>query len=217
MNRPQPRYRPLDRTTVSRVSLDEQLPADHPARTLWEFTAQLDFSAFDALVKAVQGRPGKPAYSPRLLFTLWLFALTDGVCLARELARRCRRDLPYQWLCGGLRPDYHTLSDFHAQHHDRLHALFVEHVAALRSQGLIRLRRVTVDGVKKPGNAGNATLHREPTLRRHLQEAEQLVADWEQGRVQAEALSARQAAARRPPAAGRPGSGPNGCAGPCGR
>jgi transposase len=197
MNRPKPRYRPIDRTTVSCVSLDEQLPPDHEVRTLWEFTGQLDFSAFDADVKAVEGRPGKPPLPPRLLFTLWLFALLDGVSLARELARRCRRDLPYQWLCGGLRPDYHTLSDFHADHYERLHALFVAHVAALRSQGLVRLRRVTLDGTKKPGNAGNATHHRQPTLQRHLQEAEQLVRDWEQARDQAEALSARQAAARR--------------------
>jgi len=197
MERPKPRYRTLDRTTVSRVCLDEQLPADHPARTLWEFTSRLDFSAFDAAVKAVEGHPGKPPLPPQLLFTLWLFALIDGVYLARELARRCRRDLPYQWLCGGLWPDYHTLSDFHARHHDRIHQLFVEHVAVLRSQGLIRLHRVALDGTKRPGNAGNATHHRQPTLERHLQEAEQVVQDWEQGRVQAETLSARQAAARR--------------------
>jgi transposase len=203
MNRPKPRYRTLDRTTVSRVCLDEQLPADHPARTIWEFTCRLDFSAFDADVKAVEGHPGKPPLPPQLLFSLWLFALIDGVYLARELARRCGRDLPYQWLCGGLLPDYHTLSDFHARHHARLHTLFVGHVAALRSQGLIRLRRVALDGTKRPGNAGNATHHRQPTLERHLQEAEQAVGDWERGRAQAEALSARQAAARRRAARGR--------------
>jgi transposase len=183
MNRPKPRYRCLDRTTVSRVCLEEQLPPDHVARTLWAFTGQLDFAAFDAQVKAVEGRPGKPPLPPRLLFTLWLFALIDGVGLARELARRCRRDLPYQWLCGGLLPDYHTLSDFHATHYDRLHGLFVAHVAALRSQGLVTLRRVALDGIKRPGNAGNATHHRRPTLERHLEEAEQLVREWEQGRA----------------------------------
>ena len=197
MTQPKPRYRTLDRWTRSRVSLDEQLPDDHPVRTLWQFTSQLDFADFDADVKAVEGHPGKPPWPPQMLFTLWLFALIDGVCRARELARRCCRDLPYQWLCGGQRPDYHTLSDFHARHHDRIHQRFVEHVAVLRSQGLIRLQRVALDGTKRPGNAGNASHHREPTLQRHLQQAEQLVREWEEGRVQAETLNARQRAARQ--------------------
>jgi len=197
MSAPRPRYRLLDRSRISAASLDEQLPPDHPARTLWEFTSRLDCSDFEADVKAVEGRPGKPPFPPQLLFTLWLFALTDGACLARELARRCTRDLPYQWLCGGHCPDYHTLSDFQARHHDRIHRRFVEHVAALRSQGLIELKRASRDGTKRPGNAGNATHHREPTLRRHLAEAEQAVREWEGGRREAEGLSARQRAARK--------------------
>ena len=196
MTFPQPRYRLLDRDTVSAASLDQQLPDDHPARALWDFTQGLDFSAFDADVKAVVGHPGKPPFPPQLLFSLWLFALIDGVSSARRLARLCTRDLPYQWLCGGHRPDYHTLSDFHARHHDRLHRLFVDHVAALRSQGLITLRRVTLDGTKRPGSAGNASHHREPTLRRHLAEAEEHVRRWEQARA-ADGLTARQEAARR--------------------
>jgi transposase len=197
MTTPRPRYRTPDRDRCSHATLDQQLPADHPARVIWEFTAGLDFSAFDADVKAVEGRPGKPPYPPRLLFSLWLFALIDGVCLARELARRCTRDLPYQWLCGGLAPDYHTLSDFHAGHAGRLRQLFVTHVAALRAQGLVELKRLAVDGTKRPGNAGNATYRREPTLRRHLAEAEEHLRAWEEGRAAAEALTARQRAARR--------------------
>jgi transposase len=197
MTERRPRYRTIDRLGCSHVCLDEQLPDDHPVRTLWQFTSLLDFADFAADVKAVEGHPGKPPWPPQLLFTLWLFALIDGVYLARELARRCRRDLPYQWLCGGQAPDYHTLSDFHAQHHDRIHKRFVEQVAALRSQGLIRLKRVALDGTKRPGNAGNASHHREPTLQRHLEQAEQLVRDWQEGRVQAERLSGRQRAARQ--------------------
>jgi transposase len=197
MSAPHPRYLPLDRTTCSTVSLDQQLPAEHPARTIWQFTLGLDLSAFDADVKAVEGHPGRPAHCPQLLFALWLYARTDGVCLARELARRCTRDLPYQWLCGGQSPDYHTLSDFHAQHADRLRQLFVDHVAALRSQGLIALRRVAIDGTKRPADAGNATYHRAPTLQRHLQEAARHVQDWERGRLQTARLTARQRAARQ--------------------
>jgi transposase len=196
MTEPRPRYRLIDRDLCSHASLEEQLPAGDPARVIWQFTLGLDLSGFDADVKAVEGRPGRPANDPRLLFALWLFALIDGVAPARELARRCRRDLPYQWLCGGAPPDYHTLSDFHACHHDRLRQLFVAHVAALRQQGLIELKRVAIDGTKRPGSAGSATYRREPTLSEHLREAEEHLGAWERAQAQASELTARQHAAR---------------------
>ena len=196
MPAPRPRYRRIDRDICSAVSVDQQLPLEHPARAIWAFTSGLDLSPFDADVKAVEGRAGRPANDPRVLFALWLFALTDGVCLARELARRCHRDLPYQWLCGGAAPDYHTLSDFHARHPDRLRALFVAHVAALRSEGLISLTRVAIDGTKRPGAAGNATYRREPTLVRHLAEAEEHVRAWDRARASEPGLTARTRSAR---------------------
>ncbi len=36
----------------------------------------------------------------------------EGIGSARELARRCERDIPYMWLCGGIGINYHMLSDF---------------------------------------------------------------------------------------------------------
>ena len=65
---------------------------------------------------------------------------------ARQLADKCGRDLPYQWLCGGAPVNYHSLSDFYRRHGVALHRLFIEHIAALRQQGLIPLHTVTLDG-----------------------------------------------------------------------
>jgi transposase len=194
---PQPRYRLIDRDLYSEVSLDEQLPADHPARAVWAFVGSVDLSAFEGSVKSVQGHAGAPAHSPRLLFALWLFACIDGVCLARELARRCRRDLPYQWLCGGSPPNYHTLSDFQSGNAELIHEVFVDHVAALLDEGLIQLHRATLDGTKRAGNAGGSHFHREATLLKHRQVAEEHLQRWRQGQVDASKLSARQQAAQR--------------------
>lgn len=193
---PAPRYRRLDRDRCSHASLDQQLPHDHEARAVWHLVQELDFSAFHARVKAVEGRPGRPPFRPDVLFALWLYACLDGVTSARDLHRRCAFDLPFQWLCGDDIPDYHTLADFYSDHSQRLHGLFVSHVAALRAEGLITLRRVTVDGTKVPGDAGAGAFHREPTLQRHLTEAEEHVRFWEQQRDQATDLNVRQQAAR---------------------
>jgi transposase len=165
------RYRVPDRTQVSAVSLDEQLPDAHPVRSLWEFVIRLDLSAFVRPSKAVEGHPGPDVIPATLLFALWLFALTEGVRSARRLSQLCLRDLPYQWLCGGRPVNYHTLADFYAQHGAALRELFVEHIAALREQELIDLWQLTLDGRKVQANAAPDSFHRAPTLQDHLQEA----------------------------------------------
>lgn len=196
-SRPAPRYRPLDRNRCCQRSLDQLLPADHEARAVWHLVQELDFSDFHARVKAVEGHPGKPPFRPDVLFALWLFACLRGVVSARTLHQHCVETLPFQWLCGDDPPDYHTLADFYSDHSQRLHQLFISHVAALRSQGLIDLKRVTVDGTKIPGAASEESFHREPTLQRHLAEAQDHVAAWEQQHDSAQQLSARQQAAQR--------------------
>lgn len=193
---PSVRYRPIDRTQRSLVSLDEQLPDDHPVRDLWDFTAHLDLSAFERPDKAVEGHPGAPVIPARLLFALWLYATIEGVCSSRRLAELTTRDLPYQWLCGGGPVGHHTLSDFYSRHESALHALFVEHVAALRQHGLIDLSEVTVDGRKVPASASKESFHRQPTLERHLTEAEEHLRRLQGQRDQAATTSARQQAAR---------------------
>src|SRR5947209_6221878 len=149
---PRLRLRPIDRTTISTVSLDRQLPADHPVRALWDFSEHLDLAAFVRPAKAVEGRPGAPVIPARLLFTLWLYALSEGCASAHALAEACVDHLPYQWLCGGRPVNYHTLADFYSANGTAIHALFVEHVAALRSHGLLDLSCLTLDGRKVVAN-----------------------------------------------------------------
>jgi len=189
------RYRPIDRSQVSPVSLDEQLPADHEVRALWDFVCQLDLTALQRPAKAVEGHPGAPLLPTELLFALWLYATGEGVASAHVLAEKCTRDLPYQWLCGGRPVNYHSLADFYTAHGTALRALFVEPIAALRQQGLITLTHVTLDGRKVTASASKDCYRREGTLQRHLDEAAEHLRQVEAQR--SAAVSARQAAAQR--------------------
>jgi transposase len=194
------RYRVLDRTRVSAVSLDQQLPDDHPVRIIWDFVNTLDLSAFVRPSKAVQGHPGAAVIPTNLLFALWLFALTDGIRSARRLAVLCTRDLPYQWLCGGRPVNYHTLADFYADHDAALREVFIEHIATLRQQELIDLWQVTLDGRKILANAAKESFHRQASLQKHLIEArdhlERLEAETADAEGTARQNAARQRAAR---------------------
>ncbi len=86
-----PRLRQPDRaqTLLEPVILDERLPADHPARTIWRVVEQLDLSAFYDGIVARGSKPGRASTEPKLLVALWLFAAVDGVGNGRKLARLC--------------------------------------------------------------------------------------------------------------------------------
>ncbi len=86
--------------------------SDHPVRLLWEFVSKFEMGGIEGKYKAYEGEAGRSPFSPRVLLSLWLYGYMEGVFSSRELERRCREDAPYMWLCGGLEPNYHTLSDF---------------------------------------------------------------------------------------------------------
>jgi hypothetical protein len=65
--------------------LEDLIPQDHLARLIWEVVERLDLSAFYAHIKVFEGEPGAPAIDPKVLITLWLYAITQGVSSAREI------------------------------------------------------------------------------------------------------------------------------------
>jgi transposase len=150
--------------------LDDVIDADHPVRTIWEATGRLDLSGYYEKVAAVEGSAGRDATDPRLLVALWLFASTEGVGSARELARLCERHAAYRWLCGGVSVNHHMLSDFRVGHADALDGLFTQLLVALVSRGLVQVWRIAQDGTRVRALAGASSFRRREHLTKlHLQ------------------------------------------------
>lgn len=195
-----PRLRTANREQVEFHSCcwNDLLLEDHQARIVWQYVLGLDLSPLLGQIKAVQHRPGHPPIDPRIMLALWLYATLRGVGAARELARRCETDLPFQWICGGVSVNYHTLADFRTQHVEFLDGLLTTSVALLMQQELVTLDRVAQDGMRVRASAGAASFRREPTLEEHLAEAKAQV---EALKVELEtdpgAASKRQQAARQ--------------------
>jgi|HubBroStandDraft_6_1064221.scaffolds.fasta_scaffold200377_1 transposase len=156
-------------------SLDDLLAGDHLARTVVAFVAQMDLSALYAAIRAREGAPGHPPPDPRLLVALWLYATIDGVGSARELARLCDTHIAYQWLCGGVSTNHHTLSDFRVLHGEWVDAALSCSIAALLAAGVISLSRTAQDGLRVRAAAGSASFRRQASLQTHLAAAEQQV------------------------------------------
>lgn len=156
-------------------SLDELLPLDHRARIVWKYVESLDLEPLYAKFKAVQGTEGRPAIAPEILLGLWLLAVIESISSARELARRCTRDLPYMWICGDVSVNYHTLSDFRSNNAEFFEKVMVDTVTAMLNSGLITLETVGHDGMRVRANAGSSSFRREPTLKELHQQAQEAV------------------------------------------
>jgi len=175
MAKPRLRLARRDQVTLRCASLDQLLPPDHLARTVWAFALGLDLTPLYAAIKAVEGHVGNTPIDPRILFALWLYATLDGVGSARELDRLTHAHLAYQWLCGDVSVNHHTLADFRVAHRDWLDGQLTDTVAVLLHQDLVTLQRVAQDGMKVRASAGADTFRRQPTLERYRHEAEEQV------------------------------------------
>jgi hypothetical protein len=78
-----PRLRRSDRqqTTLEPCRVDDRLPGDHPARTIWKVVEGLDLSAFYTPIAARGSDPGRAATAPKLLVALWPYAAVEGVAI----------------------------------------------------------------------------------------------------------------------------------------
>lgn len=164
-----------DEVRLEVCDLDALIDEEHPARLMWAYALRVDFSDFEARVKARAGEPGMAQTSPHLLLALWLYATSRGVGSARALARACESEAAYRWLCGGVSVNHRLLSEFRCGEGERIGTLLSEHVASLSVAGLIDLDEIAQDGVKVRAAAGAASFRRRKTLEKELSKAQALV------------------------------------------
>lgn len=153
------------------VNLDARIAEDHRVRLVWAFVESLDLRSFYDQIDSIEGHAGRPAIDPAVLLALWLYATIEGVGSARRLSKLCEEHDAYRWLTGGLTVNPHTLSDFRSQNAEAFDRLLTESVAALLSEGLVKLHRVSQDGMRVRASAGSSSFRRGSTLDRCLAEA----------------------------------------------
>ena len=175
--KPRPRLKRINREQLVMRPMDvEQLVSeDHEVRAIWEFVGRLDLSQYYEDIEVIEGEAGRPAFDPRLMISLWIYAYSKGIGSAREISRLCEYDPAYQWLTGLEPINYHSLSDFRVKHKEGLDELFTEVLGLLSAEGLISLERVMHDGTKVKACASGDTFRREERIRAHLDKAREQV------------------------------------------
>ena len=145
-------------------SLDELLAEDHPARLLWSAAGMMGLPMFEEAIVARGSGPGRAATDPRILLTLWLYAILDGVGSGREIDRLTHCHDAYRWIVGGVSLNYHTINDFRVAHEAALDDLFTRLLARLLKAELVQINRVSQDGLRVRASAGSGSFRRQATL-----------------------------------------------------
>ena len=127
------------------------LSEDHLAYCVRDLLDHLDLSAFTAAYSR-DGR-GAPAFSPRMLVGLFLYAWSNRIYSSRQIARLCTDDLGGRYLAAGYTPDFRTLSVFRLQHGEALRGLFLQSLRLCQEAGMVSLGHVALDGTKLAANA----------------------------------------------------------------
>jgi transposase len=174
--------RPLNREQgwLLPPSLEELVPADHPARFVAAFVDALGRRDWGELGVAAEGSAlGAPSYAPRVLLGVWLYGFMTGVRSSRKLEAACRDQVPYLWLTGWQRPDHNTLWRFYQANRAGMRKLFKRTVRTAVAAGLVELALQAVDGSKIGGNASRERTYDVAGLRKLLERAERAIADLE--------------------------------------
>jgi transposase len=135
-------------------SLEELLPANHPARTV------------SAIVEKINIRPilekyeplGASSYHPRLLLKVLVYGYLENCFSSRKLEKAIRENIAYMWLAGMQRPDHNTINRFRGEKlNGVIRDVFSQVVLMLHKEGLLDIREVYTDGTKIEANANRYT------------------------------------------------------------
>jgi transposase len=174
-----PRLRSAERNQIEFKigSLNELISLDHKARYVVDFVEQLDLSKILSGIRSVDYGVGRPATDPKILLALWLFAVLEGIISARTIADFCAEHIAYQWICGGVSINHHTLSDFATKHGEQFDDFLTQSVAILTKHGFVDLdsEDVAQDGMRVRASAGSSSFRREKTLQELHKDAKEYI------------------------------------------
>ena len=149
-----PRYKPADyaQGQFIPISFEHQvLPGTFEYALSYIVDNKLDFSALDAARK--NDDAGAPAYDPRVMLKIVLYAYARGMVSSREIEAACRQNVVMMALSANSRPHFTTIAQFIREIGDAAQKLFVDVLMYCDELGLIGKEMFAVDGCKLPSNA----------------------------------------------------------------
>ena len=133
----------------------------------------LDLSILDSRFK--NDETGAPAYAPKILLKIVIFAYSRGIIQSRKIARACHENMVFAALSSNTKPHFTTIANFISSMDKATITLFRNILLVCDEKGLIGKEMFAVDGCKISSNASKEWSGTKSELRKKAAKMEKAV------------------------------------------
>lgn len=156
-------------------SLEDFVPAAHPARFIRQFVECILESGQVRLEWREECGEGRPPYSAALLLRVWLYAYMNGIRSTRKVEAACGDNVGMLWLTGLHQPDHNTLWRFWSLNRKQIREVFRQTVLIAAEAGMISMALHAVDGSKIQARASSRKAWHREDLEKFLSRVDQQI------------------------------------------
>lgn len=172
------------------ASIEEYVGPQDPVRV---YDAFVDALNLKELGIPIEPQGSADEYYPKDMMKLIIYAYAYGIRSSRKIERACSHNLSFQWLLGGLKPDYRSIARFRSKYKEQIKKVLKQCVHLCIKLNLIEGNVLFTDGSKF---RANASIHNtwtkekcEKSLKKINEQIEQMVEECEQIDQQEEQVS----------------------------
>lgn len=152
--------------------IDDYVTTQDPVRVYDAFVDSLDLQSLG--INLIAG-DGADEYHPRVMMNLLLYGYSYGTRSSRNLERACYHNLSFQWLTGGLKPDYRTIARFRTKHKKAIVKILKQCVRICMKLDLIEGNTLFIDGSKFRANASMNNIWTKERCEKYLKKIDERI------------------------------------------
>lgn len=115
------------------------------------FEKKINLDNFDKTFS--NDKTGAPAYSPKTMLKIILYAYANGILGSRKIEKACLENVTFMTLAGGHIPHFTYIADFVHRFEEEIKGVFKEVLLICWELGLVGGEFLAIDGCKLPSNA----------------------------------------------------------------
>ena len=148
------KYKPYnyDQMVMIPITLKDQLEPGTLEYAIHELVEKkIDLSVFEDRFQ--NDDTGAPAFNPKILLKVVLFAYSRGIIGSRPIERACGENIIFMALSCGFQPDHSTIAHFVSSMQQEIEAIFCNILLVCEELNLLGGTHLSIDGLKLPSNA----------------------------------------------------------------
>ena len=138
-----------DQTNILPINWGDVIPKNDLVFTIIDVVRRLNLKP----LKAKYSNLGQNGYDPEMLLTLLFYAYTHKLFSSRKIEEAATYDVRFMYVVGENKPDFRTISDFRKNNVQLLKELFKQIVLLCKSEGMVQLNQIAIDGTKVKASA----------------------------------------------------------------